>query len=47
MRTNELKNETDKIKKYVEETKRKKYIYIKQKIGDIISPTWNNKIFWW
>ena len=46
MRTNELKNETDKIKKYAEETKRKKK-NIKQKIGDIISPTWNNKIFWW
>ena len=27
MRTNELKNETDKIKKYAEETKRKKIKY--------------------
>ena len=47
IRTNEVKDELDEIKKWERKIKRKELKYETKKIHVRFSPMWNNKIFWW
>ena len=48
MRTNEIKNEIDEIRRWGEKMKQRELKYGKNKQMFIWSSTvWNNKIFWW